>query len=265
MDDDKLFALVTGASSGIGLAISRELARHGYPILLISNEEEKLKIAGLEIEEQYHVRAIPLFMDLAKKDSAKSIFDFCEQSNIKIEILVNNAGMFIFKDIIDTAPERMEAIINLHTLTPALLARLFAAQIIREKRKAYILNMSSISARMHIPGITLYSATKNFLRSFSLAMGKETRGQNISITTISPGAAATGFYGLGPRYMKLGIKLGIIVTPEILARKSVRKMFRKRLEFIPNPFINHFIVFITKVLPNSFFRKIKMKLDSYTG
>ena len=262
MDKDKNFALVTGASSGIGLALSRELARYGYPLLMVSNEEEKIAEAALEINAEYKVRAISLFMDLAQRDSAQKLFDFCEKNDIKTEILVNNAGIFFFKDITDTPPGRMETVINLHAFTPAMLSRLFAEQMVRENRKGYILNMASIAAQMMMPGIVLYSSTKSFLRCFSRAMRCETFERGISITTICPGAVATGLYGLAPRYMKLGIRLGVILTPGRLAQKAVKKMFQKKAEYIPGGIINRLFILIVKSLPEVLVRYLKKKIDA---
>ena len=266
MDRENYYALVTGASSGIGLAMSRDLARRGYQLLLVSNEEERLAGTALEIQAEYKVRAIPLFMDLAQSDAAQKLFDYCEKNGIKIEILVNNAGIFFFKDIVVTGMERIETVIKLHVLTPVMLSRLFAGQMLRENpqqnpRECYILNMASIAAQMMMPGIALYSATKSFLRCFSRAMRCEVFDKGVSITTICPGAVATGLYGLAPRYMKLGIRLGIILTPERLARLALKKMFQKKAEFIPGGPVNRLFIFLVNALPEWFVRWLKRKID----
>jgi len=260
MEERKNYAVITGASSGIGLAISRELARRGWPLLLVSNEEEKLLHAASEIKTEFNVNTLPLFMDLAQKESAKNLFNYCEANSIKIEILVNNAGIFFFKDITNTAAERMETMMNLHMLTPSMLCRFFAEQMIREKRSGYILNMASSAGWMMMPGIALYSATKSFLRCFSRAMRCETLDSGVSITTVCPGAVATGLYNLSARYMKLGICLGIIITPERLARNAIKKMFKKKAQFIPGGFINRFFIFLVNAMPEILVRRIKKAL-----
>ena len=254
-------ALVTGASSGIGLEICRKLAKHGYPLLMISNEEIKLAEEGKKLKSQYGVNTTTLFMDLAKKDAAQNIFDFCRENNIHVEIIVNNAGIFFFKDIIDTNIERIETVLNLHICTPVMLCRLFAEQMIHENRKGYILNMASIASRMMMPGITLYSSTKSFLRCFSRAMRNETFYKKVSITTISPGAVGTGLYNLSSRYMKLGIKLGIILPPERLASLAVKKMFKRKAEYIPGGLINRLFILIVMLIPEALIRRIKKKFS----
>jgi short-subunit dehydrogenase len=253
------FALVTGASSGIGLAVSRELAHRGYPVLMVSNEEEKIIEAATAIEAEYQVKTIPLYADLAQRDSAQKLFDYCAANNINVKILVNNAGIFFFKDITDTPLSRIETMINLHVYTPALLCRLFAEDMKREGG-AYILNVASIAAQMMMPGISLYSATKGFLRNFSRAMYHEVSESGITVTTLCPGAAATGLYNLPPRYIKLGIRLGIIITPERLARLAVRKMFQRKAEVIPGGFLNRFFIFFVNAMPDALIKLIRKKI-----
>jgi short-subunit dehydrogenase len=260
MPENEQFALVTGASSGIGLALSGELAKLGFPLLMVSNEENEIARAAGEIQAQYHVTAIPLYMDLSHTGSAAQLFDYCRNEKITVKIIVNNAGIFFFKDIIDTHPERMETMINLHVYTPVMICRLFAAQMAAENREGYIMNMASIAAWMMMPGIALYSATKSFLRCFSRAMRHELSGRGISITTVCPGAAATGLYNLPPRYMKLGIGLGIIMPAQKLARLALKKMFKRKAEYIPGGLINRLFVFLVESLPDAMIRQIRKKI-----
>jgi short-subunit dehydrogenase len=254
------FALVTGASSGIGLEVSKELARRGYSILMVSNEEEKLIGLAAKIQAEYKIRAVPVFMDLALADSAQKLFDYCYKNRFKVEILINNAGMFLFRDIVDTSPANVEKMINLQVLTPALLCRLFTEQMIREDINGYILNTSSIAAWMMIPGITLYNSTKSFLHCFSRAMHRETIEHGISITAICPGAVATGLYNLSPRYIALGVKLGIILPTPSLAVLALDKMFERKAEFIPGGFINRFFIFLIKTMPEWMIKRLRKKL-----
>ena len=265
MEADTCYALVTGASSGIGLAYSRELARLGYPLLLVSNEEERIALTAEEIQTEFGVRTIPLYMDLSRPGSALELFNYCENNAIKTGILINNAGIFFFRDVTITDPGRIETAVNLHTLTPALLCRYFAERMIREKRQGYILNMASIAAWMMMPGITLYNATKSFLRCFSRAMRHETLDKGVSITAVCPGAVATGLYGLAPRYMRLGMRLGIILTPERLARNALKKMFKKKAQYIPGGLLNRLFIFIVMALPAFFVRWLKKKIDKKIG
>jgi short-subunit dehydrogenase len=93
-------------------------------------------------------------------------------------------------------------------------------------------------------------------------MRHETFGRGISITTVSPGAAATGLYNLSPRYMKLGVRLGVIMKPEGLAALAVQKMFRRRAEYIPGGLINRLFILLVVAMPEALIRRIKRKIDS---
>ena len=260
-DTEKHLALVTGASSGIGRAISRELARRGHDLFLVSNEKEKLAEAAAEIEAEFHVKTLHLFCDLACRNSAQELFDYCTSNNIIVSILVNNAGIFFFRDVTNTAPERIETMLNLHVFTPTLLCRFFSEQMILENRRGYILNMASIAAWMMMPGLTLYNSTKSYVRCFSRAMRNEVYTRGIGITTVCPGAVATGLYNLPEKYLNLGIRLGIIITPEKLAQKALNKMFKKRAEYIPGGLLNRLFICIIQSLPERLIRRIKRYID----
>jgi short-subunit dehydrogenase len=265
LNERKNCALVTGASSGIGLAISGELAKRGHSLLMVSNEDERLAEAARELQSMYGINAAVLCMDLAQNDSAQKLFNYCQENHFEIEILVNNAGIFFFRDVIDTPPNRMETMINLHVFTPVMLTRIFAQQAIADNRKAYILNMASISSRMMMPGIALYSSTKSFLRCFSRSMRHEVFDKGVSITTISPGAVATSLYNLSSRYLKLGVRLGVILTPERLAQMAVKKMFQRKPEYIPGGFINRLFILLVAIMPEVLIRKLKKKIDKLQG
>jgi len=253
-------ALVTGANSGIGYAICRELARRGFSLLMVSYEKESLDEAASGLESEFGIKTAVCCMDLAQRDSALSLFDYCKENNFVIDILVNNAGIFFFKDVINTSPELIEKIIYLHNYTPVMLTSLFARKMITDNRKGYIINLASVSSRMMMPGIALYSSTKSFIRCFSRAMRNEIFDKGVSITTISPGAVATNLYNLPERYLKLGKNLGIIMTPQRLASLAVKKMFRKKAEYIPGGFINRFFILIVMLMPERLVRWIKNKL-----
>jgi len=156
--------------------------------------------------------------------------------------------------------------INLYVVTPTLLSRLIAGRMVRDGGKGYIMNIASISSRMMMPGIALYSATKSFLRCFSRAMRNEVFDNGISVTTVCPGAVATNLYDLPPRHIKLGVRLGVIMPPERLASLAVKKMFRRRAEFIPGGFVNRLFIFLVATMPEGLIRWSRRKiLKKMTG
>jgi short-subunit dehydrogenase len=255
------FALITGASSGIGLAFSRELASRGFNILLISNQAIELNNAGKELREKYKICIETLVVDLAHAEAAQEVFEHCKKNYFEIEILINNAGIFFYKDISKTDKSLINKILYLHIFTPTLLSKLFATDWKNAQKSGFILNMVSIAAYMKFPGITLYEATKAYLRTFSHSICEEFDRKQISVTTICPGAVATDLYNLSSKYQKLGVRIGIIITPEKLAKNAVNQMFKRKKQYIPAGFINRITIGFTAKMPHFFIQKIKKFVD----
>ena len=254
-------ALVTGASSGIGREYARQLAGMGYNLLLVSNEEEQIRKVSKELASQYGVHATPLCMDLAQPGAAGQLYDYCREQGIEIEILINNAGIFSFSDVADTPCSLLESMNILHVVTPTLLCRYFG-EAMRQKRKGYILNMSSLSARTPFPGIATYTASKAYLATFSRAFHAEMKPYNVGVTAIAPGAVATNLYRLSDKLQKLGIRLGIITPAPQFAKTALRYMFKRRNVVYPG-FINRMFVAIFPLIPEFIRRSSKNKLSKY--
>ena len=119
------YALITGASSGIGRCYAHEMAKRGYNIIAVSNQHKELEIVVAELRESYNIAAHYIYADLAAPDAAKSIYDKCLSEGWQVEILICNAGMLLFSTLTRTEPKRLETIIGLHCTTTTLLCRYF--------------------------------------------------------------------------------------------------------------------------------------------
>lgn len=239
-----MLALVTGASSGIGLQYATQLARDYHcDLLLVSNQEKELEQVAKDLADQYGVKTIAHYADLSLQDAAEQLHDYCVQNKLVVDILINNAGIFFFNKYCETSMKRIELMLQLHMITVAKMTRLFAADMIqreltpeeakqricRHKRmKGYILNMSSMSAWMAMPGIQTYNATKAFIYNFSKSIWYELKPQNVGITVMAPGAVDTGLFGLAPNLRKLAVALTVSIPPEKLVKRALRKMFRNK-------------------------------------
>ena len=220
------YAIVTGASSGIGYEFARQLAQKGYPLVIVSNEETIVDCAA-KLSEQYGVEAHGLVRDLGKQEAARELYDYCHKQGWDIEVLVNNAGVYHDKDILDDSEGFTSLIMNLHMYTPAMLCYLFG-QDMRERRKGYILNVCSVTSKMAAQRLGTYGGTKAFLAHFTRALHIELKPFGVYVTNVSPGAVDTGLYSIKPAFTKLGKCLGIIVSPQTLARRGLRAMFHGR-------------------------------------
>ena len=101
------YALITGASSGIGLEYARQLAAKGYNLVIVSNQDEANRSVASEIAEKFGVEALPLYADLSQVDSAQKVYDWCHEKGIEVDILINNAGMLLFSTLEQTDPARI--------------------------------------------------------------------------------------------------------------------------------------------------------------
>lgn len=221
-----MVALITGGSSGMGLEFARELAARDYKLLLVSNRADDLESAAKELTAA-GAGVLTHFADLAAPDAADSLFAWCQAEGIVPDILINNAGMFFFKEITEEDLPRVQAMLNLHIQTVTRLCVLFGGQM-KKRGSGYILNVSSMAARIPAPGITVYSATKAYLKSFGVSLSYELAPYGVSVTTVCPAAIATPLYRLEEKWMRLGVRIRLIHTPRWLVRRALRAMFRRR-------------------------------------
>ena len=226
------YALVTGACSGIGRELARELARRGYPLVLVSNRAGELEAAAAEISEQHRVPAFPIVMDLAHSEAALRLYGEVKRRGLTVEILVLNAGMIFFGEVADADANQATAMLHLHVVTPSLLARYFARDM-RERRQGHILFVSSICAWRDFPGIAWYGSTKRYLRSFAAALREELRVWGVNVTCLAPGAVATGLYRHTGVPVQTAVKLGVMAAPGGVARSGIEGLLRRRPLVIP--------------------------------
>lgn len=251
-------ALVTGASSGIGLEYARQLAVRGANLVMVSIDREDLDREAKKIVNTSGVSVETICMDLAQPEAANKLYDHCRQKGIQIEILINNAGIFSFQEITRTDPKKIETMLQLHIGTVTRLSRLFATDMCNRKH-GYILNMASLSCWTPYPGITLYTATKAYIRVFTWALGYELRDYGVVATVVCPGGVATGLYGLKPGLLKLGVRLGVLMTTERLVRKALKALFRGKKQLIPGVF-NRLLIPLASVMPTSIRLLVKHRL-----
>lgn len=249
MENLQKYALVTGASSGIGWYIADELAGKGYNIIAISNQPDQLDNLRSKLTKDYGILVSIINTDLSQDKSARHIYDFCEKNNIEVDVLVNNAGTLYFGEALKIDYSRMKSILNLHMTTPVMLCRLFGEKMIK-RRKGFILNTSSISSVMPYPTISLYGPTKAFLRHYTRALRTELKRYGIKVTCLIPGATATGLYDSVKFNTPLKKKLGIMKKPEVVAKAGIKALFNNRPECIPG-FLNKMIVLFAPVIPHS--------------
>jgi len=184
---DTATALVTGASSGIGEAIARELASRGHGLTLVARREERLRALAEELSSRHGVRAEAIAADLGGAPARDEVASRIRELGLEVEILVNNAGFGGSGD-----RERELAMIQLNCV--ALLdfqARYLPAMV--ERGRGTVINIASTAAFQPLPGTATYAATKAFVLSLSEAVHEELRGTGVTLTAVCPGPVKTEF------------------------------------------------------------------------
>ena len=251
-------ALVTGATSGMGLEYCRQLAQRGHNLVMVSNQQELLDTLPSQISRQYNVHVTPRYQDLAAPAAAQQLYDWCCVEGLQIDILINNAGMFFFHELTPDYADRAEAMLSLHMLTPTRLCLLFGEQM-KRRRHGYIVNVSSLTAQIPAPGITIYAATKAYLKSYSKSLYFEMRPYGVGVTTVLPAAIATPLYSIKPATLSRLTRLGIVRTPQWMVRRALRGMFRKR-HYVKPGLMNYLVPILIKLLPNRLETRIWQRL-----
>jgi short-subunit dehydrogenase len=226
------WALVTGACSGIGLAIARELASRGHPLVLVSNREAELGAVARQLSSENKVAAHAIAMDLARPEAALTLYEEVRRRGLEVEILVSNAGVFFFGEVADTDPSQACAMLQLHVVTPSLLA-LYFGQDMRARRRGHLLFVSSISAWRDFPGIAYYGSSKRYLRSFAASLREELGTWGVNVTCLAPGAVATNLYEKTGVPVEIAVKYSVMKDPARVARAGVRGMFRRKAVVVP--------------------------------
>ncbi|MCQ2115668.1 MAG: SDR family NAD(P)-dependent oxidoreductase [Bacteroidales bacterium] len=247
------YALVTGASSGIGYAYARAMGRRGYNLIIVSNVADELSEKAAILRQDFPIEVVEFCVDLGQQDSAKKLYELCKP--YVVEVLINNAGVYHDRDFLDDSEGFNSLILNLHVYTPSMLVYYFGTDM-KECGKGYILNMSSVTSDFGAQRLATYSATKGYLRLFSRATHVELKEKGVYVTCVRPGAVATTLYNLKPSAVKAGLIIGYIITPEKLAERGVKAMFRGRSQITPG-FSTKLLQFLVALIPTWLLRVIR--------
>jgi len=209
------WALVTGASSGIGVDIAKILAGAGCHLVLVARRMERLESLQRTIKIQHDVRIELIPMDLAADDSAQRLYEQVEALNLAIDVLINNAGVGLFGAFIATDWKTEKNMLMLDMINLVHLTKLFVPSM-QARGSGYVLNVSSIGAYQPSPYYASYAAAKSFVLMFSEAINYELRKSGVKVTALSPGVTATEFLQTaGQQKLSLFQKLTIMKSDKV--------------------------------------------------
>ena len=229
-----LTALVTGASSGIGIEIARELARRGQNVTLVARSAGKLADLAKELRE-LGVEADVIPLDLADGEARAELADLVKAQGKVVSILVNNAGLSTMGPVHKANPQAELNMIELDVVAVAELCTRFLPGMV-ERRSGAVLNVASTAAFQPLPGQAGYAASKAFVLSYTRALSGELRGTHVTATALCPGPVRTGFNeaaGISDREAESAIPGFMWETAEDVARCGVDAMASGKTVVIP--------------------------------
>jgi short-subunit dehydrogenase len=239
-------ALVTGASSGLGADLARELARRGASLTLVARREDRLRSLQAELAAGHGVQVRVVALDLTAPGAPDQLRRGVDEHGRPVDVLVNNAGFGLYGRFSELDWERERTMLELDVIVPVHLTKLFLPAML-ERGAGFILNLASIGAYQPSPLYASYSAAKSFVLSFTEALSYELRGSGVRATALSPGVVATEFLqvsGQRPtRYQRL-----LMMDSPTVARIGVDAMLQGRPSLVPGR-LNAASVWSNRLLP----------------
>ncbi len=208
-------ALVTGASSGLGVDFARQLAELGCHLILVARREEKLHEVAQAVTQQYGVEVTVLALDLGIDDAAQHLYDQIKAQGKVVDVLINNAGFGLSGEFISLPWAREKAMLELDMITVVHLTKLFVQDMLA-RNFGYILQIASNAGYQPVPSFATYSAAKSFVLNFGEALSYELRKTNVHCTVLSPGVTATEFFQVAGQRLTLYHRLTMLDSPTVV-------------------------------------------------
>lgn len=250
------YALITGASKGIGRAIALELAARGYSLLLVARSATLLDdVAGLAAKAGAElVRTLAL--DLTSAESVTTILREVHEHQLPLRVLINNAGYGAWGRFDMLSLAEQEAMMHINMYVPVSLTH-GLLPVLKSNKPAYILNVSSTAAYQAVATLALYAASKSFILQFTRALRIELKHEGITVTTLSPGPTETNFMAQAgmhhPKMIQRANRFNM--TPEAVAKIAVKGMFAGKNEIVPG-MTNSVSALLTRFVPKALTEKI---------
>jgi uncharacterized protein len=237
------WALVTGASAGIGAALARELARHGAKLILTARRKDRLEALAAELTALgAEVRVASA--DLNDPAAAQQIFDATEGAGVPVDILINNAGLGQYGAFVEGDVEQELSQVRVNCEAMVRLTRLFVPRMV-ERRRGWVLVVASMASFQPVPYLTTYAATKAFDRFFALGLAAEVARFNVKVTALCPGRTESEFFEVARASRFRGRRLQ---PAEQVAAAGIAALARGERTIIPY-FRGRVTSFMTRFIP----------------
>jgi hypothetical protein len=246
-------ALITGASSGIGLELARIFAANGHHVVLVARSEGSLRALAEELQTP-GVRAHVIVADLSASGAAKAVVDRVRELGLEIDALVNNAGHGAYGPFLETSLDAVLSMIQVNIGALTELTKRLLPPMVAQKR-GRILNVASTAAFFPGPLMAVYYATKAYVLSFSEAIANELEGTGVTVTALCPGPTASGFQAaarMEESKLAAGRKLQ---TSREVAEAGYEAMMRGARVYVPG-LSNKLTVQLPRVFPRGAIAKV---------
>jgi uncharacterized protein len=243
-----LTALITGASSGIGLELSKLFARDGYNLVLVARSTQKLEALAAELRRAHNADVIVLPADLSRPGAAHEVFQATREQNIQIDVLVNNAGFGLHGPLVKADLNETIQMLQVNVLTLTELTRLFLPDMLA-RRNGRILNVGSTGSFAPGPFMAAYLASKAYVLSFTEGVAEELRGTGVTATVLCPGVSPTGFQERAQVGNMPLTRYGVL-SAEKVAAEGYQALLRGKRVVVPGLF-NKILVLSTRLTPHS--------------
>jgi len=256
------YALITGATFGIGYELVKLFASDRHNLILIARNKTRLNELSIELNEKYKIEIITIEKDLSILDSAKEVFEQINQKNLPVEFLVNNAGFGLRGKFCENDLKTELEMIQLNITSLVQLTKLFLPKMI-ENKGGKIMNVASTAAFQSGPFMSIYYASKAFVLSFSESLDSELKGTGVTSTAFCPGPTKTKFFTRAEMENITLVKNKIIapMTAEKAARIGYKGMMKGKRIVIPG-LMNHIGVLSVKFVPRKIVTSIIRLINS---
>lgn len=240
------WALVTGASSGLGVDFAHDLAGRGANLVLVARREDRLLAVRETVEARHGVQVIVIATDLADRSAPDMLYATLDERGIAIDILINNAGLGLYGAFLDIPWEREHMMLELDIVTLTHLTKLFLPGMVA-RNYGYVLQVASIGAYQPSPLYASYSAAKAYVLSFGEAINYELRQSPVRVTVVSPGVTRTEFLDVSGQKPTFYQRMMMMDSPTVV-RIGVDAMLRGRPSVVPG-WLNAVTVWSNRIMP----------------
>jgi short-subunit dehydrogenase len=241
------WALVTGASSGLGISFATALAQRQHNLVLVARRELPMLELAKRLEKDHSIKVIVHPLDLGNAESTAALQQRLDADAIEVDILVANAAFAVSGPFIDQEPERIDAMLRLNVLSLTQLAHAFGRRM-AQRRKGHILLVASVGAYTPSPLAASYSAAKSYVLSLGVALNVEL-APDVGVTVVSPGLMETEFHDVAGWTMKASMRRSVLTTEKVAAI-GLEAMFARRSSVVAGR-LNGLGAFTSRLLPRS--------------